>query len=140
VTDQNPGQDELPLLTFELAAQIGEFPEFAYTVDVTDVESYRRATGLPEGPSTGFVPPGYAAIFGRLGYLREHRMPGGGVLLGQEIEWLAPARLGEPMMIQSVVERAEEDDRGRRKIVFTTTARQSGRRVAVVRIIAGWPA
>jgi hypothetical protein len=141
VSQEVSTDQELPLLTFEVASEIGEFPEFALTVTEADVAVYRAVTGRPaEEDDDGVVPPGYAAIFGRLGYLRQHRMPGGGVLLGQEIEWLAPARVGEPLQIRSVVQSAEEDTRGRRKIAFETTARQSGQRVAVVRITAGWPA
>lgn len=138
MTTEAPDPNGLPLLTFELARSIGEFPEFELDLGASELQEYSRVTGssLPAG---GVVPPGYAAIFGRLGYLRQHRMPGGGVLLGQEITWLAPASVGEPLVIRSVVESAEEDEVGRRKIVFETTARQHGTTVAVVRITAGWP-
>lgn len=141
MSNEVPTEQHLPLLTFEVAREIGEFPEFSFTVTPADVAEYRAATGQsPKEEDAGVIPPGYAAIFGRLGYLRQHRMPGGGVLLGQEIQWLAPARVGEPLRVHSIVQSAAEDARGRRKVVFETTARQSGRRVAVVRIIAGWPA
>ena len=131
--------EELPQLTFEVAKKIREFPEFSMTVTSADVSAYYAATGLTAVAGSAIVPPGYAAVFGRLGYLRRHRMPGGGVLLRQEIQWLAPATVGEPMTIQAVVESAEEDPRGRRKIVFRTTAGQAGHPVAIVRITAGWP-
>jgi hypothetical protein len=141
MSDAVPAERELPLLTFEMVREIEEFPEFSITVTTADVAVYRAATGQsPTEGNAGVIPPGYAAIFGRLGYLRQHRMPGGGVLLGQEIEWLAPARVGEPLRVRSVVRGAVEDARGRRKVTFETTARQSGRPVAVVRITAGWPA
>jgi hypothetical protein len=138
VNDETTSSD-LPQLTFEVAKEIGKFPEFPMTVTSADVADYYTATGLPPDAGAETVPPGYAAVFGRLGYLRRHRMPGGGVLLGQEIQWLAPAKVGEPMLIQSVVESAVEDAKGRRKVVFQTTARQAGQRVAIVRITAGWP-
>lgn len=130
--------EHLPVLTYEVVSEIGEFPEFPLTVSETDVAAYLDVTGAPPGRPTT-IPPGYAAVFGRLGYLKRHRMPGGGVLLGQEIQWVRPAVVGEPLAVRSVVERAEEDERGRRKVVFVTTARQYGEPVATVRITAGWP-
>jgi len=130
-------QEDLPLLTFDVVRDICEFPEFAMTVTAEEVAEYRSVTGTADQGET--VPPGYAAVFGRLGYLRRHRMPGGGVLLGQEIRWMHPAALGEPLEIKTVVESAVEDARCRRKAVFVTTARQHGEHVATVRIVAGWP-
>lgn len=127
----------LPLLTFDVVRDIGEFPEFAITVTADDLAAYRAVTGT--GDHGEIVPPGYAAVFGRLGYLRRHRMPGGGVLLGQEITWLRRARVGVPLDVKAVVESALEDERGRRKVVIETTARQDGMPVARVRITAGWP-
>ncbi|WP_340539092.1 hypothetical protein [Nocardioides sp. GXZ039] len=128
--------DELPTLTFELARDLGEFPEFDLHFDEDELADYHRIVG---STPTEVLPPGIAAIFGRLGYLRKHAMPGGGVLLGQEITWLAPASASRPLRIKSVVESAVEDDRGRRQIVFVTTARQDDTHVATVRIKAGWP-
>ena len=128
--------EELPELTFELARELGTFPDFEYRIEAEQLAEYRRLTGIESDHST--VPPGYAAVFGRLGYLRQHRMPPGGVLLGQDIRWLAPASSELPLIVGARVTHAEERD-GKRTIVFLTTARQSGKVVAQVRITARWP-
>lgn len=133
----SPEQDELPLLTYDVVRSIREFPGFTMTVTEQDVEDYLAITGTSSPP--GIVPPGYAAVFGRLGYLRRHRMPGGGVLLGQEITWHHPAVVGEPIQVRAVVESTDEDEKGRRKVVLVTTATQRDERAATVRITAGWP-
>jgi len=128
--------DELPELTFELARELGSFPDFEFKIEPEQLAEYRRLTGIES--HLDILPPGYAGVFGRLGYLRQHRMPPGGVLLGQDIRWLAPARAGLPLIVGAKVTHAEERD-GKRTIVFLTTARQSGEIVAQVRITARWP-
>jgi hypothetical protein len=135
------GQDdlELPELTFALACELGEFPEFPIRYTEQDLDIYRSTTGDATAGEDGIVPPAFAAIFGRQGYLRRHRMPGGGVLLGQDIEWLRPALLSEDLLVSSRVADATELPDGRRSIVFVTIARQAGHDVARVRIKAGWP-
>jgi hypothetical protein len=129
--------DDLPELTFDLAREIGSFPEFEYELDREQLAEYRKLVAGDAEPGS-VVPPGFAAVFGRLGYLREHRMPPGGVLLGQDIRWLAEASVDQPLVIGSQVMKAEEHD-GKRTIVFVTTARQAGTIVAQVRITARWP-
>jgi hypothetical protein len=130
--------DEIPELTFDLARQLGEFPEFALAVTDADIDSYCQITGDRSALHDEFIPPAFAAIFGRLAYLRGHRTPPGGVLLGQTIEWRRAARRGEDLLVKARVVSSEEKN-GRRKLVFETTARQSEGIVAVVRIVAGWP-
>jgi len=128
---------EQPLLTFETVRQLSAFPGFRHTVSEQDLRDYRTATGCEDQGEA--LPAGYAAILGRLGYLHEHRMPPGGVLLGQEIAWLRPARSREPLDVTAVVQSATEDAGGRRKVVIVTTVRQSGDEVARVRVTVGWP-
>jgi hypothetical protein len=129
----------LPELTFELAREVGNFPEFAIRYSDADVKLYRRTTGDDNGGADGTLPPAFAVIFGRQAYLRHHRMPGGAVLLGQDVQWLHPARLDEDLLVSARVIEAHERDDGRRILVLLTTARQGGRDVARVRIRAGWP-
>jgi hypothetical protein len=129
--------DELPELTFDLARELGSFPDFEYRIDDDALSAFRRLTATEDDGST-VVPPGFAAIFGRLGYLREHRMPPGGILLGQDIRWLRPASLERPLVVGARVTSAEVRD-GKRTIVFLTTARQDGEVVAQIRITARWP-
>jgi hypothetical protein len=137
VPQSDAGPGELPELTFDLARALGQFPEFEYVVSPSDLADYQRLAGVDPNPD-GTLPPGFAAIFGRLGYLREHRMPPGGILLGQDIRWVTPAMADLPLRIGARVTSAEERD-GKRTIVFLTTANQGGEVVAQVRITARWP-
>src|SRR4029453_285983 len=130
-------QPELPELTFDLARELGRFPEFDYEITADDLAEYHRLTGTADDAS-GLVPPGFAAIFGRLGYLREHRMPPGGILLGQDIRWLRPAVAERPLRIGAEVTFAEERE-GKRTIVFLTTGPQDGEGVVQIRITARCP-
>src|SRR3712207_5801710 len=98
----------LPELTFEMARTLGEFPEFSYAVTPEHIEEYCRITGDANKLYEEVIPPGFAAIFGRLGYLRAHSMPPGGVLLRQEIRWVKPARRGTDMKMKAVVISAEQ--------------------------------
>jgi len=130
-------QKQLPELTFDLARELGEFPAFDYEITDDELASYRELTGTPDDGS-GLVPPGFAAIFGRLGYLRQHAMPPGGILLGQDIRWLKPAKLGTPLRVGARVTHAEQIDE-KRNIVFLINAEQDGELVSQIRITARWP-
>lgn len=129
---------QLPLLTFERAREIGTFEEFEYQVTTEMVDQYRALTGDDNPLYDEIIPPGFAAIFGREAYLRDHAMPGGGVLLAQDIHWLKPGLRSRPLTVQAVV-RSASTSAGRHKLVFCTTARQHGKRVCEVVIRAGWP-
>jgi hypothetical protein len=131
--------NDRPELTFELARELGEFPEMALRYSEADLELYRSTAGDENAGRDGLIPPAFAVIFGRQAYLRDHGMPGGGVLLGQDVQWLLPARLDEELLVKARVVETRESDDGRKMIVFVTTARQRGRDVARVRIKAGWP-
>lgn len=129
---------KLPVLTFEIARDIGTFPEFAYPISSEDIERYQELTGDRHPLYASVIPPGFAAIFGREAYLRDHAMPGGGVLLGQSIRWLAPARHDPPLMVQAEVVSAVADER-KRILAFRTTARQNSLPVCEIEITARWP-
>lgn len=127
----------LPELTFAAARELGTFPEFDYVVEKKDVAAYRKITGSRIRADDD-IPSGFAAIFGRLGYLSRHSMPPGGVLLAQDIVWHRAAKIDRPLRIRSTVIQASERQ-GKRKLTFLTTAYQDGELVAEVRIEAGWP-
>jgi len=129
---------ELPELTFALAREIGTFGPFPYTIAAEQVAEYERLTGDANELHDRFVPPGFAAIFGRLGYLRRHRMPPGGVLLAQDIQWHRPASVGDELTVGSRVVSAVEAE-GRRKLVFETTAADPDGPVCTVVLTCGWP-
>jgi hypothetical protein len=127
-----------PPLTFELAREIGTFEEYEYPITDDMIDRYRELTGDASPLYDEVIPPGFAAIFGREAYLRDHSMPGGGVLLAQDIRWLRPASRALPLMVRAVVRSAEEEN-GKRTLVFCTTARQRGQPVCEVVIHARWP-
>lgn len=130
--------DALPELTFELACEIGEFPAYVFDVDAEAIAEYESITGDEHPLYDEFLPPGFAGIFGRDAYLREHRMPPGGVLVAQDITWLAPAYRDRDLVLQARLVSAEDDGR-KRILVFETTGRQDDQPVVVVRITARWP-
>jgi hypothetical protein len=130
---------ELPELTFEIATRLSAFREHTIRFSARDVKRYIEATGDRNPAYEQWVPPAMAAVFGRQAYLVDHRMPGGGVLLAEQIQWFRPAVLDSDLTVRAVVENAHVDAQGRRKISFLTTALQSGRKVCEVRIEAGWP-
>lgn len=130
--------DALPYLTFELAREIAEFPAYVLDADSQAVAEYRSITGDDNPLYDEFLPPGFAGIFGRDAYLREHRMPPGGVLLAQDITWLAPARRDRDVLLQARLVSAEDDGR-KRILIFETTGRQDDQVVVRVRITARWP-
>lgn len=128
-----------PELTFEALRRSPGFPEFALRYSDADLELYRDTIGDPQAGADGVLPPAFAAIFGRQAYLRDHRMPAGGVLLAQDIHWLRPARIDEDLLVRARAVETREHDDGRRVVVFETTARQQGVVVARVWIKVGWP-
>ena len=130
--------DATPELTFELAREIGEFPPYVLDADARAIADYCAITGDDHPLYEEFLPPGFASIFGRDAYLRQHRMPPGGVLLAQDITWLAPARRDRDLVLQARLVSAEDDGR-KRILIFETTGRQDDEIVVVVRITARWP-
>jgi acyl dehydratase len=129
---------DLPELTFEQARAIGTFEPFDFCVTPADIDAYSAVTGDASPLYATTVPPGFAGIFGRQSYLREHQMPPGGILLRQDIAWHEPASIGTPLEIKAEV--VDAVDNGEKKtITFRTTARQEGRVVCVVDLMARWP-
>lgn len=140
-----------PELLYDDLAVGSEFGELRFPLDAERVRRYieasgdanpiytdadaARAAGLPGS----IAPPGLWGVWGRQGYLREHRMPGGGVLAGQDIEFCKPVPVGETLSVNSrVTDRYEK--KGRRFVVFETRAEDSrGELCGLVRITAIWP-
>jgi hypothetical protein len=131
--------DHAPALTFELVSRLTDFRPFDLVIDEAAIHEYRRLTGDENQLYNKIVPPGFAAIFGRQGYLRDHQMPPGGVLLGQEIEWLCPLRPDQPFSVGARVISAQQSS-DRRKVVIETVASDGGTTAARVKLIVGWPA
>jgi acyl dehydratase len=78
-------------------------------------------------------------VWGRAAYLQDHRMPGGGVLAGEDVVYVKPARVGDVLSVQArVVDRYVKKERGR--VLFETSAHDaSGGLCGIVRISAIWP-
>ena len=94
-----------------------------------------RAAGL----DGRVAPVGLWGVWGRAAYLRDHRMPGGGVLAGEDVVYVKPARVGDVLSVQArVVDRYVKKERGR--VLFETAAHDSsGALCGIVRISAIWP-
>jgi len=128
----------LPLLLFDDLPQGRSFRPFRMTVTPEQIESYKQIVGRSNGLYDRFVPPGFAGIFGRLSYLQDYAMPPGGVLLGQTIEWLAPAEIGREVECEAVVTEQERDG-DRMKVTLQTSVRQDGKDVCRITVRNGWP-
>lgn len=93
--------------------------------------------------SAGFAgrlaPVGLHGVWGREAYLQDHRMPGGGVLAGEDVVYVRPVLVGDELLVQArVVDRYEKRERGR--VLFETRAHDpSGELRGIVRITAIWP-
>ena len=95
-----------------------------------------KAAGYPRC----VAPPGLAGIFGRQAYLGDYSMPGGGVLAGQTIEFHSPGFVGDQYLVNSTVVDLVEKN-GKPRVTFESVARRAeGKIVAVVRVVAMWPA
>ncbi len=142
---------EAPELTYADLPEGRQFPQMAYEITPELVASYVAATG-DDNPAytddakarsvglTGRIaPPGLAGIWGRQAYLQGRRMPPGGILVGQDMAFMRPVRVGSVLMVQAEVLRRWERN-GRRFVTLRSTARTAdGERCGVVRITAIWP-
>jgi len=132
--------------------QLGrEFPVFEYPVTPELVDLFIGATGddnplykdaarcKAEGLSGVLAPTGLAGIFGRLSYLQNHRMPPGGILAKQEMDFLNPFYVGETLQVQAaVVDRMIKKEK-KYVTIESVAKRPDGEKVAVVRVTAIWP-
>lgn len=130
--------ESLPLLTFDSMRPGRRFRTLDFTVTPERVERYREATD-DAVDYEGCVPPAFGAILARLAYLQDHRMPPGGVLLRQSVQWLAPALVGRPISATAEVT-GRDEKKGRKLVMIACTASQGGRSVAVMTLEALWPA
>ena len=129
---------ELPELTYDLAVAIGKFAERIVVVSADDVAGYRAVTGDQSPLYERFVPPGLIGIFSRQSWLSEHRMPPGGIALRHDAEWIRPALIDRPLVLQASVGGAERAG-DRRSLTLDPTVCQDGEHVARASITARWP-
>ena len=140
-----PGSEK-PELLYEDLVPGRSFQSMSFTISPELVAAYRRAVvddldlgtdDLDGGRS--IAPAGLWGIWGRQAYLQHHRMPGGGILAGQDMEYVAPAFVGDVLSVQATV--AERFERkGRPYATIESTAHnQNGELCGVVRVTAIWP-
>jgi acyl dehydratase len=143
--------DELPELLYE-ELQLGKaFPVFEYPITRGLVDKFIGATnddnplysdeGLcrEQGWPSLLAPTGLAGIFGRLSYLQHHRMPPGGILARQEMQFLAPFYVGDTLQVRATVtERYKKKERNF-VTIESVAERAENEPVAVVRVTAIWP-
>lgn len=134
--DLTPGREFRPIefaITEEVVARYLEVVGEASTVYVSDEAA--RAAGL----DGRLAPVGLWGVWGRAAYLQDHRMPGGGVLAGEDVVYVKPVGIGDVLTVQArVTDRYVKKERGR--VLFETTARdRSDALCGIVRITAIWP-
>lgn len=101
---------------------------------------YAAAEAEPDGTALpGLTPPGLWGVWGRQSYLQDHRMPGGGVLAGEDLVFIKPVTVGQVLDIEArVVERYVRKGRG--NVIFEVAATDDdGMLCGIVRITAVWP-
>ncbi|MBU1275531.1 MAG: MaoC family dehydratase [Proteobacteria bacterium] len=139
-----------PELVFDDLPKGRKFTPLRYEITPRLVNAYMDTVGdrnplywdqAKAGAAGGLVaPPGLAAIYARLSYLQENTMPSGGVLAGQEFEFLKPVKPGAVLTVQAEVFESYLDPKDRKRVNFLIVARDGqGDRVCVVRLYAIWP-
>ena len=142
---------ELPELLYEDLPLGKAFPVFEYPVTRELVDKFIDATkddnplyrdeGLcrEQGLPATLAPTGLAGIFGRLSYLQHHRMPPGGILAKQEMQFLRPFYVGDTLQVRArVTERYTKKERNF-VTIESVAERAENEQVAVVRVTAIWP-
>ena len=142
---------ELQELLYEDLQMGREFPVLEYLVTEELVRKFVSATRddnplyrdadlcQKQGFAGTLAPTGLAGIFGRLSYLQNHRMPPGGILAKQEMEFLNPFYVGETLCIRArVTERYTRKERNY-VTIESMAERPDGEHAAVVRVTAIWP-
>jgi acyl dehydratase len=91
------------------------------------------------GGDAPLVPPGLWGVWGRQAYLQDHAMPAGGVLAGEDLEFIAPLRVGQKLTVQAEVTELYIRKERPRVVLEMTATDEDGRRCGLVRIHAIWP-
>jgi acyl dehydratase len=142
---------ELPELLYEDLQLDKEFPVLEYPITRELVDKFVDTTNddnrlymdeelcRKQGLLTALAPTGLAGIFGRLSYLQHHRMPPGGILAKQEMQFLGPFYVGDTLRVRArVTERFTKKERNF-VTIESVAERAENEQVAVVRVTAIWP-
>ena len=142
---------ELPELLYQDLQLDKEFPVLEYPITREFVDKFIDTTKddnplyndeelcKKQGFLSTLAPTGLAGIFGRLSYLQNHRMPPGGILAKQEMQFLGPFYVGDTLRVRArVTERFAKKERDF-VTIESVAERAEGEEVAVVRVTAIWP-
>ncbi|MDP7411508.1 MAG: hypothetical protein QF538_07010 [Acidimicrobiales bacterium] len=105
----------------------------------TALDVWPRSCEGPECEGREMAPAGLWGIWGRQAYLKNYRMPGGGILVGQDMEFCAPVFVDDVLYVQAtVIEKFE--NHGRNFITIESMAKIDNERCCgTVRVKAIWP-
>ncbi len=144
----NPENPKPELIFSEL--QPGRiFPALTYDITEELVDRYMETVGdchplytsmQDKNSSLRLSPPGLAAIYGRLSYLRDYTMPTGGVLAKQEFFFKKEVFVGDRLTVIARVEDSFVDEKKRKRVTFLIRAfNQQAEPVSEIRLFAIWP-
>lgn len=143
--------EEKPELLYEDLELARTFAVLTFPVTPELVRDYIRSVGddnpvytddqaaIAEGLEGAIAPPGIWGIWGRQSYLTAHRMPGGGVLVGQDMVYIRPARVGDVLTVQAEVTARFEKGEKRFVTIESKAHNSVGVLCGVVRVTARWP-
>jgi hypothetical protein len=144
----NPGNLKPELIFSELQPE-RIFPALTYEITAELVDRYMETVGdrnplylsMPnKNPSLRLAPPGLAAIYARLSYLRDYTMPTGGVLAKQEFFFKKEVFIEDRLTVIAKVEESFLDEKKRKRVTFLIQAsNQRGEPVSEIHLYAIWP-
>lgn len=144
-----------PLLLFDRMSAGMEFTPSRFPTSAGLVARYMAITGdrQPEyhdpeaARAAGFegpiVPLGLSGVWARRAYQSGVRMPSGGVIARMSVHGLAPALVGETLLLQARVAELDPADPRRRVVIHTgASVARDGRSVAIGMVVvdARWSA
>lgn len=149
--DKGRKEEENPLLVFADLPAGREFSPLVYPVTGELVEAYMDTVGdhdpLYQGDGGAnreagepIAPPGLAAIYARLSYLRDYTMPSGGILVKQEFDFTGAIRIGDTLTVTAKVTDSFTDEKKRNRVAFLIEAvNQDNEPISTIRLNVIWP-
>jgi len=132
-----------PELLYEDLEPGRTFEPMTFAITPGLVADYRAAVADDRPPLTAgartLAPAGLWGIWGRQAYLQHHRMPGGGILAGQDMEYHSPAYVGDVLLVQATVAARFERKERPYATIESTAHNEAGELCGVVRVTAIWP-
>jgi acyl dehydratase len=147
----SPEQRDRPELLFDDLQPGREFRPLVFHISNGLVKRYMETVGdrhplywdpaayRAEGLERPLAPPGIASIYARASYLQDHAMPSGGILAKQEFIFLAPAYVGDTLVVRARVAGRYVDEKGRKRVHFNIHAKREEGTVCEINLHAIWP-